>query len=211
MVTYDEWREKTTSRERPAVVSIPLLAYIRIRFISIAPRRSSLSVETVSFYVAAFVALVSAVLMVTRRNPMHGALLLILNFFALSVLYLTLSAQFIAIVQILVYAGAIMVLVLFVIMLLNLQNERNLTERRGWIQYIALAFAGGMFVLLARPILLWGEATQPVASPAAHAIGTAEAIGQALYTRFFFPFELASILLLAAIVGAVVLAKKRFP
>jgi NADH-quinone oxidoreductase subunit J len=169
------------------------------------------SIESVSFWASALVALLSAVLMITRRNPMHAALLLIANFAALAVLYLTLSAQFIAIMQILVYAGAIMVLVLFVIMLLNLQREEALGERRGWVQYASLGLAACLFLLLARPIIAWGERARPEASPAASAAGTVQAVGQALYTRFIFPFELTSVLLLAAIIGAVLLAKKRFP
>jgi NADH-quinone oxidoreductase subunit J len=162
------------------------------------------------FFALAGTGIVSALLMVTRRNPLHGALFLILNFFALAGIYLTLSAQFIAIIQILVYAGAIMVLVLFVIMLLNLQDEKRLVERRTWSNAVSLLLSACLLAVFLRPLTMLDTANYAITAKAVE-IGTVHSIGEVLYTSFFFPFELASILLLAAIIGAVALAKKTFP
>jgi NADH-quinone oxidoreductase subunit J len=169
-----------------------------------------MSTEFIFFILLAVSAVVSAVVMITRRNPIKSVLALIVNFFCLAMIYLILQAQFIAIVQILVYAGAIMVLFLFVVMLLNLGDERLLTERTTYRKYIAFALAG---VVLVEILVGMGLTVGPSpASPAPHAaeMGTVEFIGRALYTQFLFPFEVTSMLLLAAMVGVIVLAKKKF-
>ena len=168
-----------------------------------------MTLETVLFYFLAIVSVGSALMMVTRRNPVIAALYLILNFFALGGLYLTLHAQFIAFIQILVYAGAIMVLFLFVIMLLNLGDIQRLGEK---ISYRKIVGIGLSFGLLMELIYIVGYAR--VVMPASRFeksvdIGTVEYIGRALFTTYLFPFEVTSILLLAAIVGAVILAKKK--
>ena len=147
----------------------------------------------------------------TRRNPVHSAIFLIVNFIALAGIYLTLHAQFIAIIQILVYAGAIMVLVLFVIMLLNLQDEHTLSEPMTTKRITAFVFSGLLLVLLVQSIVSVFGNSQTAQAPAAGQIGSVQGIGTTLYRSFLFPFELASMLLLAAIIGAVLLAKKRFP
>jgi NADH-quinone oxidoreductase subunit J len=165
--------------------------------------------ESVLFYFLGAGAIASSLLMVTRRNPVMSAIFLILNFFCLAGLYLTLHAQFIAVVQIIVYAGAIMVLFLFVIMLLNLGNEDQLREKIGWKKIVAL----GLSVALALEVLyIIGYQTYfpPAHSSNAVEIGTVESIGRVLFSEFLFPFEVTSLLLVAAIVGAIVLAKKKF-
>ncbi len=168
-----------------------------------------MTLESVLFYVLGSVAVGSALLVVTRRNPVMSVLCLILNFFCLAGLYLTLRAQFIAVIQIIVYAGAIMVLFLFVIMLLNLGDERKLTDGLSWKKILT----GGMaFALLAEvTVILTGYANPAVVPLSARAeeVGTVEFIGTQLFTKFQFPFEVTSLLLTAAIVGAVVLAKKK--
>lgn len=168
------------------------------------------NIDFVIFFVLAFGAVGTALLMITRRNPVISVLYLIVNFFFLAVLYLTLQAQFIAIIQILVYAGAIMVLFLFVIMLLNLGNEVQLREKLTVKKIFALGLCLVMGALLAFPLV--SEIIQPAQIHAIRAkeLGTVEAIGKILFTRMVFPFEVVSVLLLAAIVGAVVLAKKKF-
>jgi len=88
-----------------------------------------MSLQALVFFVSALIAIVSAILMITRANPVKSAIFLIINFLSLSIIYLTLNAQFIAIIQVLVYAGAIMVLFVFVIMLLNLQDEKRLSDK----------------------------------------------------------------------------------
>jgi len=152
--------------------------------------------------------------MITRANPVNSALFLILNFISLAGIYLTLNAQFVAVIQILVYAGAIMVLVLFVIMLLNLEDEGPLRDSFTKRHYASMLLALLTLALLVE-VIGWKGADSiagmtQFASNSAE-IGTVEHIGDVLFTRYIFPFELTSILLLAAMIGAVVLAKKRFP
>ena len=165
--------------------------------------------EEIFFYGLGVVAIASALLTVTRQNPVVSALYLILNFLCLAGLYLTLNAQFIAIIQIIVYAGAIMVLFLFVIMLLNLGDERKLTEGFSMRKLIG---AGMVFALLMEIIyiIMTAGADLPAKDiDKAVQIGTVEEIGRQLFTTFLFPFEVTSLLLTAAIVGAVVLAKRK--
>lgn len=167
-----------------------------------------MTLEIVLFYFLGAVSIGSALMMVTRRNPVIAALYLILNFFALGGLYLTLHAQFIAFIQILVYAGAIMVLFLFVIMLLNLGDEKKLSEKISVKKIVAAGLSFGVLLELVYVIGYSGTVLPPSQFEKATEIGTVEYIGMQLFTTFLFPFEVTSILLLAAIVGAVVLAKK---
>lgn len=155
-------------------------------------------------------AVISAIMMVTRRNPVNSAIFLIVNFFCISAIYLLLKAQFIAIIQIIVYAGAIMVLFLFVIMLLNLQDETKLTENITYKRITALLLSFLLFSILAITVYFSFIEKYPLINSAAEQMGTIESIGRELYTTFSFPFELVSFVLLAAIVGAIVLAKKKF-
>ena len=165
--------------------------------------------ETIFFFITAAVAIVSALLMITRRNPIMSVLFLIVNFFCLAMMYLILRAQFIAIIQILVYAGAIMVLFLFTIMLLNLGDEQLLTEKVSYRKLVALVLSGALFFEVMIGIALpMGTGPNQLHANAAQ-IGTVESIGKVLYTEYLFPFEVTSILLLAAIVGVVLLAKKK--
>ena len=170
-----------------------------------------MSIESILFFVFAFIAVASALLMVSRANPMKSALFLILNFIALAGIYLTLHAQFVAIMQIIVYAGAIMVLVLFVIMLLNLQDDKRLQEVRSWRSYVAIGFSAVLLVLIIHAVSSVTVLDYGPISPQSESIGTVEHIGKVLYTSFIFPIEITSLLLTAAIIGALVLAKKRFP
>lgn len=173
-----------------------------------------MSSELIVFFILAAVGVLSGILMITRPNPVNSALFLILNFMALAGLYITLHAQFVAIIQILVYAGAIMVLVLFVIMLLNLEDEEPLREQMSKRHYGSLLVALLALVLIVQ-VIGWNSGGTLEAmreqSPHALRIGTVEHIGSMLFTEHVYPFELTSILLLAAIIGAIVMAKKRFP
>ncbi len=166
-----------------------------------------MSVERVLFGLAAAAAVLSALLMATRRNPVQSVLFLIVNFFSLSVLYLTLRAQFIAIIQILVYAGAIMVLFLFVIMLLNLGDEQRFVEKKTFSRLIGWLLAG---VVLGQVLIGVGVPSGMPLHPAAAELGTVESVGRSLYTEYLFPFEVTSLVLLAALVGVIVLAKRKF-
>ena len=161
------------------------------------------------FFSLAVLAAFSAVMMILQRNPVNSALYLILNFFCLGGLYLTLNAQFIAMVQVLVYAGAIMVLFLFVIMLLNLGDDRRLREHLGLRMYLGIGFSVALVLELLFIFLFRSSNSAVQQSPNAAEMGTVEYVGKVLFTRFLFPFEVTSLLLLAAIVGAVILAKKK--
>ena len=165
---------------------------------------------SIFFYVVSAVAVVSALLMVTRRNPIMSVLFLIVNFFSIALLYLMLHAQFIAIIQILIYAGAIMVLFVFVIMLLNLGDEEHLSERVSLRKTIAIVFAGGVVVELIAGMGLASMKGPERMAPNALEQGTVESIGRVLFRNFLFPFEVTSLLLLVAVVGVIVLAKKKF-
>ncbi len=162
-----------------------------------------------AFLVIAAVAIVAAGSVVLSRNAVHSALFLVVNLFCVAVLYLSLNAEFVAIVQIIVYAGAIVVLFLFVITLLNpIQPEEPDRFRRQGVLAGALAL-----LLLVEAVAAIASGTVsarlPSALPAIPWGDNVQAVGTTLYTQYLFPFEATSILLLVAIVGATVLAKRR--
>lgn len=167
-----------------------------------------MTAEVVGFYILASLLIVSGLMVVTRRSPVMSVLWLIFNFFCLAGLYLTLQAQFIAVIQIIVYAGAIMVLFLFVIMLLNLGDEERLTEAISYKKIIAGVLSAGVLLEILYIIGFRGVVYPLPSIERAAQLGTVENIGKQLFTAYLFPFEITSILLLAAIVGAVVLAKR---
>ncbi len=167
----------------------------------------------VLFLVLAIVSIAAAIMMVVSLNPVRSALYLVTTFLCVAIFYITLSAQFIAAVQIIVYAGAIMVLFLFVIMLLNLGAPEALRER-GTIQTIPATVLGLLFaVALAFSGTLVNLPTQSAESIAAIPnLGTVQNVGLYLYNPnqpWLFPFEVTSILLLIAIVGAIIMAKRK--
>jgi NADH-quinone oxidoreductase subunit J len=168
-----------------------------------------MNTDTAFFFVVAGLAVISALVMITRVNPVKSVLFLVVNFFCLAVLYLTLHAQFIAVIQIIVYAGAIMVLFLFVIMLLNLGDESGARDRPGLRNIPAIALAVAVLVELLAGIGLLGAGSPSPQSEKAAAMGTVEFIGKVLYTEYLLPFEITSVLLLASMVGVIVLAKKK--
>jgi NADH-quinone oxidoreductase subunit J len=164
------------------------------------------------FILLASLAILSSILMIAHKNPVYSALFLIMTFFAISGCYYLLQAPFLSIVQILVYAGAIMVLFLFVIMLLNLRDEVRLPLHRPYQVVFALLFS---CILLAQ-VLLFITAAAPLFknSPVGHAspaLGSVEALGMLLYTKYIYPFEIASLLLLVGIIGAIILGRKKLP
>lgn len=172
-----------------------------------------MSVADGVFYLLGGLAIASAVLAISARNPVASLLFVVLAFFALAGLFVTLEAHFLAAIQILIYAGAILVLFLFVIMLLNLGSELP----REWLApppvLILATAAGAAFLLvlffvgyrgLSVPAPLLG--VQPPTAPVV--VGTTEAVGLTLFRDFLLPFEVTSLLLLVAMVGAVVLAKR---
>ena len=159
------------------------------------------------FYYFAVATVVTAVLSISRRNPVHSVVFLIPCFFHVAGLFVLLDAEFLAAIQILVYTGAIMVLYLFVVALLNLSGTRELRiiHRQRFFGMIAgIALAIEVVVLTVQ-----GSFSRPVTGMAGGIFaGNTEAVGTSLYTTFLFPFELASLILLVAIFGAVVLARR---
>ena len=166
--------------------------------------------EAVLFIIVAGIAVATAVLMILQRNPVMSAIYLIGNFFCLALLYLMLQAQLLAVLQVVVYTGAIMVLVVFVIMLLNLGDEKRLTEKYDMKRIVGVVV---VFGLLLEMLFILGFSkdahTSITHGNQSAGVGTVEQMGQALFGSYLLPFEVTSLLLLAAIVGAVVLAKRK--
>ncbi|MEW5944901.1 MAG: NADH-quinone oxidoreductase subunit J [bacterium] len=166
--------------------------------------------ETVAFYALAATAVGAALLMISRRNAVYSAVFLVICLCAVAGLYVMLNAQFLAAVQVIVYAGAIMVLFLFVIMLLRADSPaeglETLSFQRifGFVFTVILLFQVGAFMKTAAPGAPAGGMSQE-----ALAASNTEMVGELLFTRYLYTFELVSILLLGAIVGAVVLAKRK--
>ncbi len=156
------------------------------------------------FLVLATLMVISALGIVVFKNPVYSALCLVANLLGVAALYGMLQAHFLAMVQIIVYAGAIMVLVVFVLMLLNLQVEAQ--KPLGKLMSIMALAAGGFFVWIVVPVI--NEVFQAFPENPTVVEGTVRNIGAVLYTKWVFPFEAASILILGAIVGAVMLAKR---
>ena len=167
-----------------------------------------MSVEFIFFIILALICAVSSVLMITRSNPIISALFLILNFAALAGIYLLLNAQFIAVAQVIVYAGAIMVLFLFVIMLLKPAKEKlfDTNPRLKIFAYIVAAFVLIQLVY----VIVFSSFASAVGNDASIQAGTIETIGIQLFSNYILPVEAAGYLLLAAAIGALVLAKKNF-
>jgi NADH-quinone oxidoreductase subunit J len=166
--------------------------------------------ESIAFYTLAALILGFAILVITARNTVHSVLFLVVNFLFVAALYVLLGAQFLAVVQVFVYAGGIVVLYLFVVMLVNLKRPPEVYKDRHRRSRLAFVLA---CVLLAEigAIAIWSQvqpavATTPV-SPVA-ASRNVERVGWLLYTNYLVPFEVASMLLLVAMVGAIVLARR---
>ncbi|MGB7924817.1 MAG: NADH-quinone oxidoreductase subunit J [Pyrinomonadaceae bacterium] len=165
--------------------------------------------ETLLFLLFAGLAIGCAVSMVVQRNPLYSAISLIGVFVALACLYVTLAAPFIAAVQIIVYAGAIMVLVVFVIMLLNVEEEERRPLRLRYLVPAAVVLAA---LLVAEATFFIYSANETSSAPerdlSASNVGLTEMIGRGLFTQYLLPFEITSVLLLMAIVGAMTLARR---
>jgi len=170
-----------------------------------------MNLELVLFIFFALLALFASIMMITRKNAVLSAVFLILNFFALAGLYLLLNAQFIAVVQIIVYAGAIMVLFLFVLMLLNQRSDESILGQKNKLKIFAVIIS--IVVLFQLAYIIFYSSPSSVLNPELQKSiqsGSVEMIGKELYTNYILPFESAGFLLLAAAIGALVLAKKKF-
>ena len=164
--------------------------------------------DRVALFVLSVLVIASAIVVIRHKNPVVSAIGLAFNLVAIAGFYMLLGAQFVGLLQIIVYAGAIMVLILFVIMLLNLREEA-LPHPAGTFQRVlaplaTLAFTG----VIGRALWTASPSTFPAA---AAGYGTADSVGKALFTNYFYLFEAISLLLLVAMVGAVLLSKRRLP
>jgi len=161
---------------------------------------------TYVFIFLAVLAVAAGLGMVVSKNTVNSALFLVLNMVALAGIYLLLEAQFLAVIQILVYAGAIMVLFLFVIMLLNLEDEKSLFNKFRVRYFIAFLLAIAVFSQILYSV---GGITDmlPQISPEMAEVGTVEAVGDVLFSTYMLPFEITAILLTAAVVGALLIAQ----
>ncbi len=165
-----------------------------------------MELQSILFWLFSILGIAGGIGLVLNKNPVHAALSLILNFFSIAGLYLSLQAEFLAVIQILVYAGAIMVLFLFVIMLLNLRKDSldapfSFAKVAAWT--LGLAFVVEMVIVLKSAM---GDTGGQF--PKEFAGSTTEQIGAAMMTHYIFPFEMISVVLIAALVGAIVVAKR---
>ena len=160
--------------------------------------------DVLAFYAFAAIAVLASLLVIGQGNPMHSVMLLIVSFGALAGLYVLLDAPFTAVTQIIVYAGAIMVLFLFVVMLLNLRSDDFAPARARLVR-----FGGALLGVYAVAAAMHRAGTLPAAPPLPEGFGGYRAVGIALYTDYVLLVEMASLLLTAAIVGALILAKRK--
>jgi len=165
-----------------------------------------MNVTQILFWFLSILALFSAIMMVVSRNPVHSVLWLIVVFFSISGHYILLNAQFLAIVNLIVYAGAIMVLFLFVIMLMNLNAETE-PQKNKWLK-IAGVIGGGSLLLVLVAALKDADLHSRIAETGKGDIGLIHNLGIVLFKEYIIPFEISSVLFLSAMVGTVVIGKK---
>lgn len=162
------------------------------------------------FYALSLMVVASAILVITRRNPVHSAIYLIITLLSVALIYLQLQAEFLAAVQIILYIGGIMVLFLFVIMLVRL----DITSQQAPFnqQWLLAGIASAILLVELGAVVYLGRGTAPPPAAAAEALQpNTEQIGRALFQNYMLPFEIASLLLLVAMVGAVIMAMRRQP
>ena len=159
------------------------------------------------FYALSAFAIVSAIMVLVSKNPIHSVLWLILVFFAISGHYIILNAQFLAIVNIIVYAGAIMVLFLFVIMLMNVQSDKE-PQKKLLIKFIGVLSGGSLLILLIALVKQTAQLEGKQVLMKEGTIGLIHPLGKVLFNDYVLPFEISSVLFLSAMVGAVIIGKK---
>ena len=164
-----------------------------------------MNITQILFWFLSALAVGSALMVITRKNPVYSVLFLIITFFAISGHYILMNAQFLAIVNIIVYTGAIMVLFLFVLMLMNLNSETEPQKNKYMI--FSGGIAGGILMLIIIASLNTGL-KDPAINMSQGGIGLIKHLGTVLYRDYVIPFEISSVLFLSAMVGAVVVGKK---
>ncbi|NOT94043.1 NADH-quinone oxidoreductase subunit J family protein [Ferruginibacter sp.] len=165
-----------------------------------------MSITTILFILLSVMAVGSALMVITRKNPVHSVLYLIVTFFAISGHYILLNAQFLAIVNIIVYAGAIMVLFLFVVMMMNL-NMNSEPQKNKMLQFAGVISGGSLFLVLVAA-LIKSKAVTGAMEMQTGDYGLIKNLGKILFSDYVLPFEISSVLFLSAMVGAVVISKK---
>ena len=165
-----------------------------------------MGITQILFWFLSVLALFSAIMVVVSKNPVHSVLWLILVFFAISGHYILMNAQFLAIVNLIVYAGAIMVLFLFVFMLMNLNADTE-PQKNKWLK-IAGVVAGGSLLLVLVAALKKADLKNQLADMSGGSIGLIHNLGLSLFSDYVVPFEISSVLFLSAMVGVVVIGKK---
>jgi NADH-quinone oxidoreductase subunit J len=169
-----------------------------------------MNIEAILFYLFAAILLVAALRVITARNPVHAALFLVLAFFTAAAIWMLLRAEFLAIVLVLVYVGAVMVLFLFVVMMLDINLDRL---REGFWSYLPLGAAVGVLMVTEMVLVLGGKyfGAERLPNPADPGPGysNTKELGRLLYTEYVYPFELAAVILLVAIVAAIALTIRR--
>ncbi|MFL6220494.1 MAG: NADH-quinone oxidoreductase subunit J [Actinomycetes bacterium] len=165
--------------------------------------------ETVGFWLLAIISVVTALMVVLNRNPVRCALYLIINFICLALFYLMLQAEVLAVLQVVVYAGAIMVLFLFVLMLLGVESQESVRETIRGQRPAAVLLTLGLLVAIVAALLAGVFDTAPASLAAANQGGNVQAVGRLLFTHYTFAFETAGVLLMVAAVGALVLGKRQ--
>jgi NADH-quinone oxidoreductase subunit J len=165
---------------------------------------------TVTFYFFAAILLFSGLRVITARNPVHAALFLVLAFFTAAVIWMLLKAEFLAIALVLVYVGAVMVLFLFVVMMLDINLDRM---REGFWSYLPLGATVGLLMIVEMALVLsgryFGLAAMPLPADPAKGYSNTKELGRLLYTDYVYPFELAGVVLLVAIIAAIALTLRR--
>lgn len=170
-------------------------------------------VQALAFYLFAGILVISSLMVIAARNPVHSVLFLILGFFNAAGLFVMLGAEFVGMILVIVYVGAVAVLFLFVVMMLDI----NFSElRKGAMQYVPLGLVIGSILLFELGTLYLGwdvssAAENNLASPASENLTNTEALGHILYTKYIFPFQVAGLILFVAMIGAIVLTLRRRP
>jgi NADH-quinone oxidoreductase subunit J len=165
-----------------------------------------MDIHQITFFTLSALTLLCAIGVILSRNPISSVLFLILTFFTISGHYIMMNAQFLAIVNVIVYAGAIMVLFLFVVMLMNLNSDTE-PQKSTLVQFAAVLSGGSLFLVMVSALKSSTLVLKEVSNTAS-SIGLIKQLGTELFTNYVFPFEISSVLFLSAMIGAVVLGKK---
>lgn len=170
-------------------------------------------IQGLAFYLFALVAIVAGIMVVSARNPVHSVLYLILAFFSAAGLFVLMGAEFLAMILVVVYVGAVAVMFLFVVMMLDINFA---ALRQGFLRYLPIGGLIGLVMLVELLVVLLGFAATPeagsaiaAAAPAAERVGNTHALGRLIYTQYLYLFQAAGLVLLVAMIGAIVLTLRR--